>query len=53
MGSQRFACRSLRSRNYLAERVGYSDLVYFSNAYKRVTGMTPTEYRRNSGSVSL
>ncbi|HJV46647.1 MAG TPA: response regulator [Bacillota bacterium] len=30
----------------ITERLGYSDITYFSNAFKRKTGLTPSEYRR-------
>ncbi|WP_438445225.1 response regulator transcription factor [Gorillibacterium sp. sgz5001074] len=31
----------------IAERVGYSDIAYFSSTYKRVTGQTPSEFRKS------
>ncbi|MFC4801951.1 response regulator [Neobacillus sp. GCM10023253] len=32
----------------IAERVGYSDLAYFSNNFKRITGSSPSEFRKSS-----
>lgn len=31
----------------IAERVGYSDISYFSHNFKKVTGQTPSEYRKS------
>ncbi|WHY01491.1 response regulator [Neobacillus sp. DY30] len=31
----------------IAERVGYSDLAYFSNNFKKITGSTPSEFRKS------
>ena len=30
----------------IAERLGYADLAYFSNTFKKVMGATPSEYRK-------
>src|SRR4051794_363773 len=32
----------------IAERVGYSDLAYFSNNFKRITGFSPSEFRKSA-----
>ncbi|MBQ8525875.1 MAG: AraC family transcriptional regulator [Clostridia bacterium] len=43
------ACQLLLHTNhsvsYIAESLGYCDLFYFSNIFKKHTGMSPTEYR--------
>jgi YesN/AraC family two-component response regulator len=31
----------------IAERIGYSDLAYFSNNFKKITGHTPSEFRKS------
>lgn len=30
----------------IAEKLGYSDLAYFSNSYKKIVGVTPSNYRK-------
>jgi YesN/AraC family two-component response regulator len=37
----------LRSANEIAEMVGYESASYFTRAFKKHTGMTPTEYRQS------
>ncbi|NOV03582.1 response regulator transcription factor [Paenibacillus planticolens] len=33
----------------IAERLGYGDIAYFSNTFKKLTGSSPLEYRKNGG----
>ncbi len=37
----------------VAERTGYSNQHYFSNAFKKATGMSPLEYRRKKSTAVL
>jgi YesN/AraC family two-component response regulator len=32
----------------IAQRLGYSDIAYFSNTFKKWTGLTPSEYRKQA-----
>lgn len=45
------ACKRLKSTNQsvqeIAETVGYANQFYFSKEFKRLIGMSPTEYRNN------
>jgi YesN/AraC family two-component response regulator len=38
-------CTSLRISE-IAARLGYMDIAYFSSAFKKINGITPSEYRR-------
>lgn len=41
--------RDCRNKVYeVAEQVGYRDITYFSSTFKKVVGMTPSEYQRQS-----
>ena len=48
--SVRKACELLDSGRYLiaqiADMTGYNDQQYFSKAFKKALGMTPSEYRK-------
>ena len=41
--------RDCRSKVYeVAEQVGYRDITYFSSTFKRVVGLSPSEYQKQS-----
>ncbi len=33
----------------IAERLGYADVAYFSNNFKKITGFSPSDYRKSAG----
>ncbi|MBA2938265.1 helix-turn-helix domain-containing protein [Paenibacillus sp. CGMCC 1.16610] len=35
----------------IAERLGYGDIAYFSNTFKKLTGSSPLEYRKSGGKL--
>jgi two-component system response regulator YesN len=37
------------SATEIANAVGYESLNYYTRVFKKTTGVTPTEYRRNQG----
>ena len=51
------ACTALRKTNKsiaeIAESVGYANQFYFAKEFKRLTGMTPTQYRNSTENVTI
>ena len=42
--------RDCRAKVYeVAEQVGYRDITYFSTTFKKLVGMSPSEYQDTSG----
>lgn len=37
----------------ISEKLGYQDPLYFSNVFKKATGMSPRNYRQNIGLISI
>jgi two-component system response regulator YesN len=45
--------RNIRYKVYeVSEMVGYHDMGYFSNAFKKLTGMTPSEFQERGGEIN-
>lgn len=50
IGKAKEMLKTTRCKTFeIAFQVGYSDQHYFSNLFKKVTGMTPMEYRKHGG----
>lgn len=47
-GAKRLLAESDYSISQIAQTVGFSSQSYFSQSFKRVTGQTPAQYRRQS-----
>lgn len=51
------ACKRLKSTDQpvreIAETVGYSNQFYFAREFKRLTGMTPTDYRKSPENTEI
>ena len=49
----RLACAFLKDTRdsvlQISERCGYENVTYFNRVFRKITGMTPIEYRRKSG----
>jgi AraC-like DNA-binding protein/mannose-6-phosphate isomerase-like protein (cupin superfamily) len=45
--AQRLLCRTDLKHHEIGERCGFPDPYHFSKAFKRLSGTTPTEYRRH------
>jgi len=45
------ACNLLRNSNYkvilIAQMVGYKDIKHFNEIFKKITGMTPSSYKKS------
>ncbi|MFJ7726759.1 response regulator [Neobacillus sp. NPDC097160] len=46
--SKRLLVKTSLRMSEIAERVGYSDLAYFSNNFKKITGFSPSEFRKSA-----
>lgn len=44
----RLLCSTLMSISETADRLGFSDALYFSRCFRSFTGKSPSEYRKES-----
>ena len=51
--AQRLLRESTDNISDIAAKVGYSSLPHFCDAFKKVSGMTPTEFARSLGNPSV